>query len=480
MTNFPTGFLSGAAVFGALLPVCAGAVQPQQYNASAPVPYTRRAQDVVNALSISTHVSYTNSAYGNLGQVVAALKWLGINRVRDQMPLYPPADPRFQLYYTMLNNGMRMSLVSPVTPDYTAGYASIAAAMQANLDTIEQKYPNQIAAIEGLNEPDILEDGYTYTYGSLRGPAAVGQFQVDLYTMAKNDKLLASIPVWEFALNSRPWNQLSYESVYATNSRIASSFDFAAKGDYAGVWSPEFQLKQQVVYAYDIGFANNAFTYGPYNASVRFRPFGVKETGFMGASPAIPSVNVADYTIQSKLLLPTLLDNLILGGQVVNIYELADVFPDPNWDSVYYHWGMFDYSWHAKPAATVLHNFIAALRDTGASATSFTPTQLNVGISQFPITSAGAVPSGFTMEMERSDGTYLIAIWYEPLLQNTATKVDLPPPAPVKISVGLSRVCATASVYDPLTNTTAQAATNSWFVPVSLPDHPVILSCKPA
>ena len=453
------------------------AAAPQVPGGAATVPVVWRAQDVVDAIGVSTHIGYSNTVYANTTAVITALKYLGVTSIRDSIPDLPVNDPRLAPYNAVLSAGFGMMMVSPASMTPPGGYATIMAAMKDGLDRIVQKYPGKVLSIEGLNEPDLQNDGYIFKYEGLVGAAAVAQFQTELYKMAKADPLLAHIPVWEFSLNSPPYNQKMYEAVYAAAPAVTKAFDVASRGVYGGVWSPEFQIQQAIANPYDIGWASNAYTFGPYQSSTQGRPEGIKETGLTSAPNGIPKLNIPDYTVQAKVLPYTLLDTLKLGSQHTNIYELIDEAADPTNTNGSVHFGLYDSNWNPKPVATVLHNMLGHLKDTGATAKTFTPGALTVTVAQFPMASAGTVASGLTLATQQANGTYQILVWYEPLLWNQQTNVEEPVPSVKPITLGLNVTCGTTSIYDPLTGTTTAGKSKVSSIPVSLPDHVVIVTC---
>jgi len=200
MTNANRLLFATAAAFGLAAAVPASAAWPQEAGARVPRPW--RAQDVVDALGANTHISYENSAYANTSAVIQALHYLGVTHIREAVPLFQPGDPRLQFWPDMLQAGFKMQLVAPPGNPASGGQPSIASQVVTAVQRLEQAYPGQITGVEGVNEPDLQNDGYIFTYGSLTGARAVAQDQIDLYAAMKADPATASIPVVEFSLNS--------------------------------------------------------------------------------------------------------------------------------------------------------------------------------------------------------------------------------------------------------------------------------------
>ncbi len=464
---------AAATVIGFAAP--AYAAWPQQSGARVPRPW--RAQDVVDAIGVGTHLTYGGSAYSNPSAVIAALKYIGVTHVREGVPVSQPNDPRLAPYYDLLQAGFSLQLVAPPPSPGNEGYSSVMAAVSATVTRLVNAYPNKITGIEGLNEPDLQNDGYTFTYGSLSGAKAVAQYQLDLYSTLKSNPATASIPVWSYSLNSPPYNQMMYEAVFAANPAVTQAFDVANRGVYPGTWSPAYGMSGQLINSVDMGLSGTTYTSGPYAKDVNMKVLGTKELGLTSTPVQPNSSGMPDYETQAKILPSTLYDSLIFGSMHSFMYELADVFPDPKATNSQDHFGLFDNAMKPKPVATVLHNTLTKLADSSSNAKLFTPQQLNVSIYQFPEQVAGAAPSGYTLIMQRSNGDYQILVWYEPLVWNLETSKPYPAIAPRSITMFLSQACATSSIYDPQSDVTTAGPKKSGAIPVSLPDHPVLVTC---
>jgi hypothetical protein len=223
---------------------------------------------------------------------------------------------------------------------------------------------------------------------------------------------------------------------------------------------------------------NNNYAFGTYEPKTQGKPEEVKETGLTSTPNGIAALGVSDYTVQAKMLPYSVLDTLKLGSQRTFMYELADLYPDPTNTVANDHFGLYDNKLNPKPAAVVMHNLLAHLDDTSSTATTFTPSQLNVTIHEFPMASPGTVASGLSLVTQKANGNYQILVWYEPLLWNQSTNTEEPVPAAKPITLYLSKTCVSTSIYDPLTNTTVTGPSRSSQIPVSLPDHAVIASCN--
>ncbi len=446
----------------------------------APVPRLWRSQDLLNAIGVNTHLNYNQPqwAYANFPAVQSALQYLGVTNIREGLPVAQPTDPRLSPYYALLNQGLSMTFSLPADVTITGGYASFLAGVSATLANFVTRYPSQIKAIEGQNEPDLQNDGYIFTYAGLTGAAAVAKSQIDLYNTVKGNPITAAVPVWSFSLNSPPYNQQMYEQVYAANPAVMKAFDFGNRGVVGGFYSPEWRIRQAIYNPLDIGYINSTEQVGPYNAQLKNLPISVKEAGLPSAPGGLPALGLPDYPSQAKMLPGTIFDAIVLGASHEDIYELVDEAQDPTNSQTIYHWGLFDFNWNPKPAGMVMRNILTRLQDSASNATTFTPRAMNVSVRTFPLSSPGVQPSGATLTTQKANGTFNIFVWYEPLIWNQQTDSPAPVAAPLAQTMYLSATCNTTSVYDPYTDTTVAGPSNASAIPFSLPDHPIMVTCN--
>jgi hypothetical protein len=449
-----------------------------------------RAADLVDSIGVVTHVSYngTGFAYTNRTAMIAALQYMGFTNVRESNPAVVLTDPRLQWYVQYLTAGFKMSFTTQPGPN--AGVGQAPGSDVVDLDYFMTNWPAQVLAAEGLNEPDLTNDGFIFTYtpaggSALTGPAAVARYQIDMYAAIKADPKLATLPVWGYSLNSTPYNQISYEQVYAANTAVLAATDAVNIGAYGGYYSPGVRVNQIQGYAYDIGSPTwTTFSNGPYAALYAGKPLIMKETG----SLALPAGGISggtdylDYPTQAKLLPSMLLDTLYFGSSHSFVYELADVSADSLTAPANFqdHWGLYDNAWNAKPAAAVFHNMLGALKvQYPPAAPAYAVEPLTVTVPQFPLHPAGtaSLGSGYTISTQQPDGSYLILVWYEPILWNQTTGAASPAVATVPVTMNLSRTCATTSIYDPLTGGTTAGPSAVASIPLALPDHMLMVSC---
>ena len=173
-----------------------------------------------------------------------------------------------------------------------------------------------------------------------------------------------------------------------------------------------------------------------------------------------------DEITQAKLTLDAYLDAASLGATQVGLYELRD------WNFTDYgaYYGLFHTDGTPKIAATALHNMQAILSDTGATASSFAPASLNYAVS-------GATDVN-TLLTEKSDGTFVIALWREPTIWNAATGTEVAV-SNETITVSLDGSSVISS-YSPIDGAGVLSTSTATSVAVTLSDKPIFLMIAPA
>ncbi len=129
------------------------------------------------------------------------------------------------------------------------------------------------------------------------------------------------------------------------------------------------------------------------------------------------------------------------------LYELVDLWADPERDDVESNFGLFENDWSYKPAATALKNTIGLLDSPSASAQQ--PLDYTLSNTADPDGSgtAGAVKD---MLMQKADGSWWLALWQDSTVY-TDSGGDVSNPA-VKVRVKLERTL-TATGYRPTKGT---------------------------
>lgn len=345
------------------------ALQPTSYAQNPEQAAT--SQSLVNMAGVVTHLNYPDTVYGtNFPQVYTALKNLGIHHIRDgyfDVNQYPAI---VQEHQQLQAAGIRTDYVIPWDPSISAGNIQQLASATGDLDSIE-----------GPNECDIL--------GQCGGGGAIGivnalaflptlQYaaqQLNVPLVAPSFVLPASYPV---AGNLDSLVNINSLHLYFGGRNPGSNGwgDYDAQGNSFGsfrFWMDQSQIVTPGLHA-QIG-----------------------ETGYI----SFPSTSTP-YTVPENITASYIPRTMLLafknGYDKTFFYQLID---DPTSPQGY---GLLRTDFSEKPGFTALKNLLALLSDPGGS--NFTPGSL-------PFTILGGDSNVNHLLLQKSDGSYWLALWLE-------------------------------------------------------------------
>ncbi|RXT21255.1 calcium-binding protein [Rhizobium leguminosarum] len=389
-----------------------------------------RINDIIRSFGIDTHIDYTDGKYSNVGEVVKALDYLGLDTVRDHAP-NSASDPNGQ---THLGDAAEAGVQFVFSAQREVDPATVA----QRLHDFVQAHPGSVVGIEGPNEVN----NWPVSYHGLSGQAAALAYQKDLSAAVNADPLLKNIPVLGF-----------------TGYTVASASDYTTIHTYAKDGDQPFSWLSREA--------------GVQRAADPGKPLAITETGYHTSLTADTNggwEGVSEAT-QAKLLLNTLMDGAALGSKQTFIYELLDAYSDPQGTNQEKHFGLFHLDYSAKPAATAIHNLTEILADDGAAKASFSAGTLNYSIDGLP-------SSARSLLTEKSDGSYQIIIWNEPDIWNQSSDTAIQA-ATTAVKVNLGASFGSVKVFDPLTGTTAiKSLSNVSSLTLNVIDHPVIIDIE--
>ena len=186
------------------------------------------------------------------------------------------------------------------------------------------------------------------------------------------------------------------------------------------------------------------------------------ETGYPTVGYGLVSEDV-----QAKYTLDLLLDAAADGIAHTYLYQLMDGYAlgSPQGDDGY---GVFNIDGSPKLVATAIHNLTSILADTSGSANSFTTGSL-------AYSAIGLPPTGRTLELQKSDGTFDIVVWSDPAIWNPVTNSETSVSSS-NVTVELGATFQSLSIFDPMVGTTPiQTFSNASSVTLAVTDHPLIL-----
>ncbi|MBY5312064.1 calcium-binding protein [Rhizobium leguminosarum] len=389
-----------------------------------------RINDIIRSFGIDTHIDYTDGKYSNVGEVVKALDYLGLDTVRDHAP-NSASDPNGQ---THLGDAAEAGVQFVFSAQREVDPATVAQRLHAFV----QAHPGSVVGIEGPNEVN----NWPVSYHGLSGQAAAVTYQKDLSAAVNADPLLKNIPVLGF-----------------TGYTVASASDYTTIHTYAKDGDQPFSWLSRES--------------GVQRAADPGKPLAITETGYHTSLTADTNggwEGVSEAT-QAKLLLNTLMDGAALGSKQTFIYELLDAYSDPQGTNQEKHFGLFHLDYSAKPAATAIHNLTEILADDGAAKASFSTGTLNYSIDGMP-------SSARSLLTEKSDGSYQIILWNELDIWNQASDTAIQA-ATTAVKVNLGASFDSVKVFDPVTGTTAiKSLSNVSSLTLDVVDHPLIIDIE--
>jgi len=386
-----------------------------------------------NSIGVQTHIGLASSPYDNLSTIQTALSFVGIKHVRDGIG--SSAD---LIIMQELNSALGTtfdSLISFSTaygetcPPTGWNYSNVLSSIQAN--------PTLFEAVEGANEVD----SYVPCWNSVSSIAAGIAEQEQLWST------YPPLPVYSLTLAS-----IANLAEVGNISNYVSQVGSHVYPQYYGTEGESVYTASQVITS-----TNNA-TLAPGKPNV------ITEGGWWTA----PYSTGVSQLIQAKLELSFLLDNYSLGVTRTYLYELFDELSDPTAANFQDHFGLFNFDGTAKTFATALNTMQTILHDTG---TLTTPGSLSYTLSGMPT-------AGHSLLFERSDGTFILALWNDAPVWDNNNYVPITV-ASSTVTVTPATTPSSMNEYDPLVGTTAVTSSTSASISFSLVDHPVFVLISP-
>jgi hypothetical protein len=379
----------------------------------AQAPPTRTA-DFISTIGVDGHLSTGAAHYGDIPTVISQMQYLGITAERDG------DNGNFDNLVKVAQEGIKFDFL------FAGGGSMNKADLQREFTVVNQlaaAVPGSVFAVEGANEIN----NFPITYNGVSGTQGAVNLQTDLYSLAKADASLPGVNVYYFTGFGESGNAMGPNP--ATTPGLA---DYDNQHPYPQNGTPPLSWVQPA------GDFKNESVPGPGV----YTEGGYSSTGTFGGNLGVGG--------QAKYTLDMLMDDAKLGIHRTYLYELQE-----EGDGL----GLFDTSNQAKPVATAIHNLTTILKDSGATAATFTAAPASY-------TTTGQQNPLFNLALAKSDGTTDIVVWGESAIGGAASNV----------TVSLDKTYQTVRVFDPLLGTTAtQTLSNVSSVTLAVSDHPLIV-----
>jgi hypothetical protein len=398
----------------------------------------RPADSLVDSMGVNVHMTYGNTAYGNIAAVRTMLQALGLRHVRDGGKYLSDLaynQYEFGAYGNVSSLGIGFDLIltfeasmdpNPMTESDLNALRALASTNSVTIDSLEgpneidiQGDKNWVSDTRSFMQSVSSANSETTSFPKvpLLGPTLAG---------ASNDwVLLGNLTAYENIGNIHPYANTQYPS-YNFPLNLANERNVSGS---------------QTIYVTESGWSN-----------------AMKATD---GSPNVTEQVAGCYV--GRLFLETLLWN----WPRTYVYELVDEQNDPDLTNTQDHFGLFRYDYSAKPAATVVQNMVALMSDKGYN---FTPQPLSYSLS----TPSSAVHH---LLFQKHDGSYWLALWQEVSGWNgwnaQGSAVTNPD---VAVTVSLPRVASTIETYRPLDSASVvESISNQQTATLMVPDHPLFV-----
>ncbi len=358
----------------------------------------------IDSLGVNTHLDFGSYGYQNVATVENAIRYLGLNNLRDS----PGSSGDLTLW-------KQVAQATGAKFDAFIGETS-PSGMSTQLGWMSEIAKQGILNyVEGGNEED---DAFPASQGN--NLQITAKFQQQVYALGHQ----FGLPVINMSFGAGWTAANNWQGNYGTVGDLSGITDYANAHTY-----PNANQTPDSTIARLNGLAHLAAS---------SRPVITTEIGY--------DENLGFNQNQvAKLTLETALDGIKNGDVKMYFYAL---FNDMSGN-----FGLMNADGSPKPAGQALHNLTTLLADNGGG---FTPGSLNYTLNN-------AQSGDNTLLMEKSDGSYWLAVWNESAGAHS-------------VSLSLGSAASQISVFDPLTGTNAvQTAGNTSSVTVTIPDHPVLI-----
>ena len=394
----------------------------------------KSAASFVNSLGVNTHVDYLNSPYSNASVVENSINYLGIKNLRDS-PNAPGDIGATGLWQQIANaTGAKF--------DAFLREGSVAN-IQTDLNNIAALAPQHILNfIEGGDEED--DQAALLAGNSL---ATTASYQQQVYATGQK----FGLPVINLSFG-QGWSSSSTGD-YGTVGNLAAYANYANAHTYPGTGNSPWGA---------LSILGSDAQLAAVGKPVITTEFGYYTSG------SSTDANSVSQTVQAKYILDGVMDAFVQGEAKIYIYELLD--EQSGNGAAWGNFGLFTSSGAPKPAAVALHNLTSLLADNGPA---FTPGTLGISLS-------GTLSTDHSMLLEKSDGSFWLALWNEARLSGPTSPTNITVPNHT-VTLSLATTAGTVQIFDPLTGTSSlQTLTNVGTLAVSVPDHPILVEINPA
>ena len=389
-------------------------------------------ENFIDSIGVNTHIDF--KPYSNITVVENAINYLGVKNLRDSPD--SPADLGTSGLWQQVANATGAKF-DAYLPEGSVAHMQTAL---TNIGTLAKQ--GILNFVEGGDEED---DSYAASQGnSLANTVGI---QKQLYSIGHGDGL--SVINMSFGTG---WSKSSTGD-YGTVGNLAAYANYANAHTYPGTANTPLTAIEALNSDAELAASG--------------KPVITTEFGYYTDGSTTDHSSVSD-TAQAKYLLDGLLDAYQQGDAKTYLYELLDEGGATG--NMEENFGLFTSTGAPKLAATAIHNLTSLLADNGGS---FTAGQLGYSL-------AGTLSTDHSLLMEKSDGSFWLALWNEARVQSATSDTAITV-ANHTVTLSLASTAGKVEVFDPLTGTGAvETVSNTNTVSISLPDHPILVEIIPS
>lgn len=386
---------------------------------------TRRAFDFTDSIGSNTHISSggAGTPWDGPVPIQTAISYTGIRHLRDTIPYegftrdeYATlARPPYNVRFCCIPPGPTLDI--PQTPRECAALMALV--------------PGSVAGIEGANEFNNQTHTLNGRSSTDEGPAWIQYFG----------------PIWRDAIRGNA--ALNSCKVVLASMSNAEETQIVQHGDASGfVDAGNWHIYTGNGAQPRTNMLNNINR--TRNRLAPGKPVWVTEAGYntgigggfaSGGTPETHAMFTANM----------ILDAFEIGAERCYIYSLIDEIENSVETDIEARFGIFRIvggNSVAKPAATMVRNLIALLTDTGANAATFAP-------GTFAPTITGMPSTGYTQLLQKSNGSYWLALWNEVKIWDEPSKTVVSNPSVASVTVNFGSPMPTVREYDFLNGQTS-------------------------
>ena len=354
--------------------------------ATAPL---QRSGEVLASIGVDVQLQDAKGPYTDLPRVLACLRSVGIQAVRDSAPRSPKQIR--DIYLPLAKAGVKFDLF--------LGGEAVAPAL-ARIAVMQRESPGSVLSIQ---EPD-------------RGAGRI-RFG-DLSPHEERPAATAHPPGSHQVPESTPPQKIAPVQTSADHSSVSDPFTVRNVRVYPPGDQPASVALTSTIRKLGQGSDGGSSTVTEFGYSTLSAPPGVSERA------------------QARLLLAGLLDSAARGERKAYVHELVDTSVDASGSNPEMHFGLFNRDYSPKTAARMIHMLTQLLGDPASDATSFAVKHVEVSWS-------GGRSDLRSLILSKSDGEIDAAFWRDVNVYDLGRGEDLsvsPYPVDVRLPVRRGRV----------------------------------------